>query len=284
MRAASCAKINLSLEVLGKLPNGYTRIETLFASVDLKDLLRFTLTKSQGVKIWSNLPQLNTKDNLIYKVALYLQSRFNPGKGVEIELFKDIPIAAGLGGGSSNAAVTLLVLNKLWSLHLSEEELHRIAATFGSDVNYFLLGGTALGEDRGQQITPVDDILLDNLLLVNPHVAISSSEAYQLVDHGALEPSFSYLDTIQKGVFFNRLQQGIAARYPVIGEILGKMREHGATAAQMSGSGSTCFGVFETKAALEACRDEFDDSGFWTKATRTISKEEYYKCTRNLSY
>ena len=284
MQAASCAKINLSLEVLGKLPNGYTRIETLFASIDLKDVLRFALTKSQGIKIWSNLPQLNTKDNLIYKVAHYLQSRFSPEKGVEIELTKDIPVAAGLGGGSSNAAVTLLILNKLWSLNLTDEELHTIAATFGSDVNYFLLGGTALGEDRGQQITPVDDILLDNLLLVNPHVAISSSEAYQLVDHKALEPSFSYLDTIQKGVFFNRLQQGIAARYPVIGEILGKMREHGATAALMSGSGSTCFGTFQTKAALEACRDEFDDAGFWTKATRTISKEEYYKCTRNLSY
>ncbi|HAN41647.1 MAG TPA: 4-(cytidine 5'-diphospho)-2-C-methyl-D-erythritol kinase [Candidatus Cloacimonas sp.] len=284
MQAASCAKINLSLEVLGKLPDGYTRIETLFASIDLQDRLRFTLTKSQGIKLWSNLPQLNTKDNLIYKVAHYLQSRFNPDSGVEIELIKDIPIAAGLGGGSSNAAVTLLILNKLWSLHLSEEELHNIAATFGSDVNFFLMGGTALGEERGQQITPVDDILLENLLLVNPHIAISSFEAYQLVDHEALEPSFSYLDAIQKGVYFNRLQQGIVKKYPVIGELLGKMREHGASAALMSGSGSTCFGIFNNKAALEACRDEFDDSGFWTQATRTISKEEYYKCTRNLSY
>jgi len=284
MQAASCAKINLSLEVLGKLPNGYTRIETLFASIDLKDRLRFTLTKSQGIKLWSNLSQLNTKDNLIYKVAHYLQSRFAPDKGIEVELNKDIPIAAGLGGGSSNAAITILILNKLWSLHLSEEELHDIAAGFGSDVNFFLLGGTALGEDRGQQITPVDDILLDNLLLVNPHVAISSFEAYRLVDHEASEPSFSYLDAIRKGVYFNRLQQGIAKKYPVIGDILDKMREHGATAALMSGSGSTCFGVFDNQAALEACRNEFDDSGFWTTATRTISKEEYYQCTQNLSY
>jgi len=227
---------------------------------------------------------LSTNDNLVYKVAHYLESHFNPGKGIEIELIKDIPVAAGLGGGSSNAAVTLLILNKLWSLHLSEEELHKIAATFGSDVNFFLMGGTALGEDRGQQLTPVDDILLDNLLLVNPHVAISSSEAYQLVDHGALEPSFSYLDAIQKGVYFNRLQQGIADKYPAIGDIIGKMQEHGASTALMSGSGSTCFGVFNNQAALEACREEFNDLGFWTTATRTISKEEYYKCTQNLSY
>lgn len=284
MQAASFAKINLSLEVLGKLPDGYTRIQTLFASIDLKDELRFALTKSQGIKLWSNLPQLNEQDNLIYKVAHHLQSRFKPDKGIEIELKKLIPIAAGLGGGSSNAAITLLILNLLWSLNLSKKELHQIAAAFGSDVNFFLLGGTVLGEERGQQIHPVDDILLDNLLLVNPHLAISSFEAYKLVDHQALEPSFSYQDAIQNGVYFNRLERGVAQRYPVISEILGKMRKHGAHTALMSGSGSTCFGIFNDKAALKACRDEFDDMGFWTKATRTIGKEEYYKCTQNLSY
>ncbi len=284
MQVASCAKINLSLEVLGKLPNGYSQIETLFASIDLKDQLRFTLTKSPVIKFWSNLPQLNSQNNLVFKMAHYLQSHFAPSQGIEIELEKHIPVAAGLGGGSSNAAITLLILNKMWSLRLSDEKLHKIAATFGSDLNFFLLGGTALGEYRGQVVSPIQDIILEHLLLVNPHIAIASSEAYHLVDHQALEPSFSYLDTLQNGVFYNRLQQGIVNRYPLIGKIIARMLELGARAALMSGSGSTCFGVFDEPSALKACLSEFEAAGFWAQASRTIGKEEYNKCIKRLSY
>ncbi|MBP7194209.1 MAG: 4-(cytidine 5'-diphospho)-2-C-methyl-D-erythritol kinase [Candidatus Cloacimonetes bacterium] len=283
MPAASYAKINLSLEVLGKLPDGYHRVETLFASVDLYDTLKYTLTKNPGIKLWSDVSELSTPDNLIYQVAEHLRQAFRPGVGARIELFKRIPIAAGLGGGSSNAAITILALNRLWELRLSEEKLDEVAARFGSDINFFLQGGCCLGEERGQRITPMDDVLIDNILLVNPGLRISSAEAYKLVDLSSVSQRGSYQDFFRSGVCFNRLEPGIRSRYPLIDEIIRKMTEAGARTAVMSGSGSTCFGIFDSNSALQTCRQAFEAKGFWTHKTRTIGKEEYQKCTQSLN-
>jgi len=283
MPAASYAKINLSLEVLGRLPDNYHQVETLLVSIDLHDIIKYTLTKSPGVKLWSDLSELATRDNLIYRVAERLRQDFHPVSGIRIELFKRIPVAAGLGGGSSNAAITLIALNQLWDLQLSPVELDGIAASFGSDINFFLAGGCCLGEDRGQRITRLDDILLDNILLVNPGLRISSGEAYQLVDHSPADARFSYRQALTDGEFFNRLEPGIRARYPSIDMIIRQMTKAGARTALMSGSGSTCFGIFDDINALNACRAEFDAADYWTQATRTIGRDEYQKCTQSLN-
>ncbi|NLO11878.1 MAG: 4-(cytidine 5'-diphospho)-2-C-methyl-D-erythritol kinase [Candidatus Cloacimonetes bacterium] len=283
MLAASYAKINLSLEVLGKLPQGYHRIETLFASIDLYDGIRFALTKTPSIKLWCNLKELSGTNNLIFRVADYLLQEYRPAQGIRIELEKRIPIAAGLGGGSSNAAITLVALNRLWELNLSSERLEAIAAAFGSDINFFLHGGCCLGEDRGQEITALDDISISNILLVNPGLQIPSAEAYRLVDVESISQPHSYRQTIRENKFFNRLEPGIRARYPLIDAILRQMTKAGAHSALLSGSGSTCFGIYDNINALNKARAEFEAQGFWTHPTKTIGKEEYQKCTQNLS-
>lgn len=283
MPAASYAKINLSLEVLGKLPSGYHQVETVLVSIDLHDRVKYTLTKTPGVKLWSNLPEMATSDNLIYRVAESLRQEFHPKTGVEIELEKRIPLAAGLGGGSSNAAVTILALNRLWELKLSQEQMEEIAASFGSDINYFLHGGCCLGEDRGQRITELEDVVIDNILLVNPHLRISSAEAYGLVDLGCDLAPHAWRETLSKQKLYNRLEPGIRARYPLIDDIVRQMSKAGARSAIMSGSGSTCFGIYDDINALNACRDTFTALGYWTHTTRTISRIEYQKCIQSLN-
>ncbi len=273
MQVNSYAKINLFLEILGKLPNNYHEVNTVFCSIDLCDSIKYVLTKKPDIKLWSNLEEMESSANLVYRVAEYLQRKYNPGLGIEIDLEKRIPLAAGLGGGSSNASVTLLVLNKLWDLRLSEETLHAIAAEFGSDLNFFLLGGTALGTGRGEQITPMEDLVIDNILLVNPGLRISAGEAYGLVDLTGISPKT--FDPKDMATGFNRLEAGIRDKYPAIDRILNDLCDFGALQSLMSGSGSTCYGIFNDEARLSRCQKHMEQQGFWTAKTRTISKKEY---------
>ncbi len=224
--------------------------------------------------MWSNLPEMVENSNLVHQVAEYLLNKFNPGLGVDIHLEKRIPIAAGLGGGSSNAAVTLRALNQLWDLRLSIPELESIAARFGSDIPYFLHGGAAFATHRGELVQPRPDLDME-LLLVNPWMGISSSEAYSLVQDFQGEPTQSLDQSDGYGWLFNRLESGVRQAYPVVDRILNDLCETGATAAIMSGSGSTCFGIFKDAAELQACKKRFDQIGYWTQIVRTISRKEY---------
>ncbi|HNU54673.1 MAG TPA: 4-(cytidine 5'-diphospho)-2-C-methyl-D-erythritol kinase [Candidatus Syntrophosphaera sp.] len=271
---ASYAKINLFLEVLGKLPENYHEIETLLCSVSLCDTLKYVLTKRPGIEIWSNLLGMAAKSNLVFKVAQYLLDKFQPNSGVDIHLEKRIPIAAGLGGGSSNAAVTLRTLNVLWDLKLSLDDLKHIAAQFGSDIPYFLHGGTAWGTHRGEVIEQRPDIQLQ-LLLVNPGIGISSAEAYALLPANTNRDRKRLDRTDGYDWLFNRLEPGIRQAYPVVDRLLNDLSNAGANAAIMSGSGSTCFGVFEDAAKMAACQRNFNRIGYWTQIVRTISRKEY---------
>jgi len=224
--------------------------------------------------LWSNLPEMAVESNLVFKVAQYLLNEFKPETGVDIHLEKRIPIAAGLGGGSSNAAVTLLALNDLWGLKLTRAEKELIAARFGSDIPFFLHGGTAWATHRGEMIEPRPDLQLE-LLLVNPGIRISSAEAYALVpaetsgDRRRLEQPNGH------NWLFNRLEPGIRQAYPAVDRVLRDLTDAGAAAAIMSGSGSTCLGVIEDAAKMRACQRHFDRIGYWTQIVRTISKKEY---------
>ncbi len=224
--------------------------------------------------MWSNLPEMAATSNLVFKVAQYLLDEFKPELGVDIHLEKRIPIAAGLGGGSSNAATTLRALNSLWELDLSKEELDKIAAQFGSDIPFFLLGGTAWATHRGELVEPRPDLQLD-LLLVNPNIGISSAEAYALVPAASGEARHHLEQLSGYSWLFNRLEPGIRRAYPVVDRLLSDMFSAGSEAAIMSGSGSTCLGVFEDAAKMQACKRYFDRIGYWTQIVRTISKKEY---------
>jgi 4-diphosphocytidyl-2-C-methyl-D-erythritol kinase len=275
MQIASYAKINLFLEVLAKQPDSYHQIETLLCSVSLYDTLKYALTKKQGIKLWSNQLEMVADNNLICQVGNCLLTKFRPDTGVEIHLHKRIPIAAGLGGGSSNAATTLLALNQLWDLKLSMDELENIASEFGSDIGFFLHGGAAWGTQRGNVISPCPDFDIDNILLVNPHIRIPSSQAYSLVRIPDRENRLSFEIGKWKECCFNRLEPGIRVAYPDVDAIIRKMQDMGAKPAMMSGSGSTCFGIFADKDKMILCKDEFEKRGHWTAMVRTITRNEY---------
>ena len=147
------AKINLTLEVLGKRDDGYHEIASVMQAVSLFDTL--TLSMAEDVQLISDVPEIGTRDNLVYRTAELLKREKGVDEGVEIRLSKGIPIAAGMGGGSSDAAATLLGLNHLWGLGVDIEELTGLAVRLGSDVPFFLSGGTALAEGRGERITPL---------------------------------------------------------------------------------------------------------------------------------
>jgi len=274
----SYAKINLFLEVTGKLPDGYHQINTVFCSIDLFDQLRFALTKTPAIELLSNLPEMQSMDNLIVKVAHYLRDLYKPREGVSIYLDKKIPIAAGLGGGSSNAAMTIIGLNRLWDLNLSISRCEEIATVFGSDISYFLHGGTAIGKNRGELLEAHTDILFDHVLLVKPKFGISAAEAYRACQI----PEVPYEWTFPPGKpLFNRLTEGVCGLYPVIAEVLDILRHNGAVSAEMSGSGSTCFGIFRNEPEMDECAQILSRKGFWICKTRTISKEEYQECFQN---
>ncbi|MDP2172779.1 MAG: 4-(cytidine 5'-diphospho)-2-C-methyl-D-erythritol kinase [Candidatus Cloacimonadaceae bacterium] len=281
MQAVSYAKINLHLEILGKLPGDYHQVDTVICCIDLYDSIKYVLTKKQGIKLWSNLPELADKNNLMFKVASYIQGKYQPLCGIEMRLEKRIPVSAGLGGGSSNAANVIMALNNLWNLNLSEPEKHEIAAIFGSDINFFLQGGTARCTNRGEIIRQCEDIVIDHILLVNPAIAISARETYQKAQIPVASQIQRFDPLLGVSGWFNRLESGIRKDYPVIDGIIDDMQSYAARIAMMSGSGSTCFGIFAGKDAMRECLEHFARQGFWTKVTRTIRKEEYQQCIQN---
>lgn len=278
MLAVSYAKINLFLEVLGKLPDNYHEVNTVLCSIDLFDEIRFALTKSCDIILWSNLDDLCGENNLIYKIAKYLQHRFKVSAGAEIRLTKHIPVSAGLGGGSSNAAIAIIFLDRLWQLGLSQKEKEEIAAMFGSDINFFLHGGTALGQNRGERITPQDDILVDNILLVNPGIAISAGLAYGALELPAPGEAKLFDPAELMNTMYNRLEQTVCGLYPAVQALLDELNSFGAKKSMLCGSGSTCLGIFENKRDLAICRSHFEEKGFFALETRTISQREYQRC------
>lgn len=266
----SYAKINLFLDVISRLPNAYHEIFTIFAEIELCDKLKFFLTNKQEIKIVSNIGELNNSENLIYKVAIYLKDRFCVDKGVLVELEKNIPIAAGLGGGSSNAAATIKALSILWDLNLSLDEMNNIAALFGSDINFFLTGGTSIGRNRGEIIESIDDIIINHILLINPNIQISSKTAYQAVQ--ITHPNHNWQSLIKEKsskYCYNKLEEGIALQYPIIKQLTDQLLQLNAEKAMLSGSGSTVIGFFNDEQKCKNAQELFAKEGFWSYITTT---------------
>jgi 4-diphosphocytidyl-2-C-methyl-D-erythritol kinase len=271
LRISSSAKINLFLDVLSKRSDGYHQIRTIFSEIELADIITFVLTKKDTVKILSDINFVSAKENLIYKVAIFIKDKYNVKFGVKIELQKNIPISAGMGGGSSNAASTIVALSKLWNLKLSKDEMHKIAKNFGSDINFFLEGGCALGENRGEKIFQLKQIELDNIFLVNPGFGISSKEAYEIVSIDGYENDDWKKLIEQKNIqlCFNKLQDGVCKKYPEIQEIINYLLENGAEQAMLSGSGATIIGFCSDRATAEKFSIYYSDMGYWNYITKT---------------
>lgn len=257
----SCAKVNFGLRVLGKRPDGFHEIRTILQTVDLQDKLVITLSGDGKIRVRCDHPEVPSgSKNLAHGAARLLQGEFQVPHGCRIHIAKKIPPAAGLGGGSSNAAATLVGLNRLWDLHLSKGDLLALGARLGSDVPFFLEGGTALAQGRGEKLTPLRLTTDFWLVLVKPDFSISTNWAYSRVKIPLTLNSFDVkLNSLRKisslnqllGFLDNDLEKAVEEVYPSIGEIKAELLSKGAMGAAMSGSGSSVFGLVRTRKAAE---------------------------------
>ncbi len=276
------AKINLSLEVVGRRPDGYHELRTVFQTVSLADTLHFSRLETSDIRLECDRPELATDErNLVVRAARALQAAAGVTRGAAIRLEKRIPMEAGLGGGSSDAGATLLALRRLWNATVPDETLLGIAASLGADVPFFLYGGTALGTGRGDIIEPLPDVEVPVLLLVNPKVAVPTAPVFRSLNMPLTspEPSRIFIAFPPEGdartVFVNDLEVPVFRDFPVVGRVRETLVEAGATVARMSGSGSTVFGFFENAAAGATAENALAEHGWRVWSCRSVSRAEY---------
>ncbi len=282
----SPAKINLYLRIVGKRTDGYHELETVMLPLDFGDQIALRSHKTR-LTLTCDDPRLPTDDsNLALRAAKTLAETFDNKNGATIALKKRTPLAAGLGGGSSNAAITLLGLNRLWKRNVPNQKLHALAASLGSDINFFMTGGAALCRGRGEKIEPIPCRFSGAILLVNPGFGISTKWAYESWAKAAAEsrltappPEVSLLlralaEDDLAGVsryLFNSLEAPSIRKFPVLELIKKSMHESGARGALMSGSGATVFGLFpdvkQAKISAKKVREQFGPS-MWTQVAQ----------------
>ena len=271
--ARAFAKINLHLEVLRRRPDGYHDIETVLQSVHLFDTLHF-VPRPAGIHLLCDAPGVPNDDtNLCMRAARALLAAADldePPRGVRIDLYKTIPVAAGFGGGSADAAATLVALDEFWSLGLGKERLTEIAADLGADVAFCVNGGTALARGRGDQLLTLPALRKTVFLLVFPGIPIRSHWAYEQLRMGLTRRSHTLSMDQLKSIltrypeaaqgFYNRLEDAVCPAQPVVAEITSQLLRSGASTALMSGSGSGVFAAFKTVRAAESARHRLERS------------------------
>lgn len=282
----SFAKINWTLEILGRRADSYHELRTILQTVDVCDQMQFAATESRIVLTCDHPEVPCDETNLIYRAAILLKELTGCDKGVKVHLQKRIPIGAGLGGGSSNAAITLLALIRLWELDIAPRDLFRLGSQLGSDVPFFFFGGTGIGIGRGDEVYSMADIEAQHLLLVNPGVHVPTREIYgnlssELTSLAAvnnmpfsLEAAYARMRGAQWQLK-NDLERPALALYPPIGQVKERLKELNAAAVLMSGSGATVFAVFESEAALAQATNELSKTDWWCATTRTLNRSQY---------
>lgn len=279
MEIKAYAKINLALNITGVRADGYHELETVMQSLALHDVLELDPASCIEIAVeGAELPP--GPGNLAYRAADLLRRETGCCEGVRIRLTKKIPIAAGLAGGSADAAAVLRGLNQVWKLGLTREELLKLAANIGSDVPFCLSGGTALARGRGELIEPLPELPTFGVLLVKPPFGVSTADVYRRYDQavGHTEPSCCKMaEAIRRGdagqivsLLGNDLEAVTIAMHPLIGNIKKDMLAAGALGVLMSGSGPTVFGIFPDRntAAKTALRLVYGDS--WVCATEFL--------------
>lgn len=291
IRLPSFAKINLSLRVLGKRPDGYHEISTTLQTISLHDDLLFERNDSGKISLSCDDPEIPLgADNLVVRAACLLKNRYSVGPGVDVRLHKRIPTKAGLGGGSSNAAVTLLALNKLWRTNASAADFAGMAAELGADVPFFLHGGSAKGTGTGTALRPLPDDELMHLIVVYPRVSVSTAEAYKALNSPALTSNilipilagspnaeqFSESDSRSVVELENDFESVIFDREPEIKRAKLALITAGAQSALLAGSGSSVFGIFANRETQQHAVNEIQlEPGWRIFDCVTVSRFEY---------
>jgi len=293
------AKINLDLRVVGRRPDGFHELRTIFQSLALHDVL--TVRSARGpFRLEGSAPGVPLdRSNLVWRAAAAAweaAGKRGPVQGVTIALEKRVPAAAGLGGGSSDAAATLVGVNQVLRLGLGAGELHRVAAGLGSDVPFFLVGGTALGLGRGEDLYPLPDLPAHHVVLVRPPFGVNTADAYRWYQEetqgGLTQRGLTQRGLTQTGQTLalpwkaaglpleNDLEAAVLARHEEIGAAREALLRKGAVAALMAGSGSTVFGLFEESTRARKAAAALARPGWTVIVTRTLGRAA---CLRRLA-
>ena len=287
MRLRALAKINLGLDVVGKRDDGYHEVRMIMQTIQMYDVLEIEKKKEPGIVLTTNIPYVPTDErNLVYKAAKMLMDEFDIKEGLTMNLEKFIPVAAGMAGGSSDAAAAFVGVNRLFGLGLSEEELMKRAEKVGADVPYCVMRGTALAEGIGEKLTPLPPMPECYVLIGKPGINVSTKTAYENLRLDAIQrrPDIDGMIAAIRNQDLrsitekmeNVFEPGIMEKYPVIGEIERFMEERGALKAMMSGSGPTVFGIFEDREKMFAASEALKKSGLAKTvfATRIYNRSE----------
>ncbi|CAH2211801.1 4-(cytidine 5'-diphospho)-2-C-methyl-D-erythritol kinase [Tepidibacter aestuarii] len=260
------AKINLSIDVLGKREDNYHLVEMIMQTIDLYDNVNIEEIES-GIIIESNNEHVPTdSSNIAYKAADLIKREFSIDKGLKITINKNIPVAAGLAGGSTNAAAVLVGLNKLWGLNLTQEQLMKLGLRLGADVPFCILGGAAIAKGIGEELTRIKDLGNVKILICKPDILVSTKWVYQNlnINKVAKRPNIkNILNNLQENDvqalacnMVNVLESVTENKYTQIKEIKKKMIEHNALGSMMSGSGPTVFGIFNNLDCAQKAKEE----------------------------
>lgn len=269
LRLKAYGKINLGLDVLGRREDGYHEVRMIMQTVGIFDRIDLIWKPEPGIQVETNLYYLpNNENNLVYKAAKLLMDEFHITDGVTIRLKKFIPVAAGMAGGSSDAATVLFGVNKMFGLGLSTQELMERGVKIGADVPFCVMRGTALSEGIGERLTPLPPVPQCQVLIAKPGISVSTRFVYEHLDANHLTPGQhpdidGIVDSISRqdiyGIaqrFGNVLETVTVREYPIIQELKDKMMEYGAIGSLMSGSGPTVFGLFTSPRAAEHAYEE----------------------------
>lgn len=282
------AKINWTLYVLGRRADGFHEIRTVFQTITLHDHLTFTPGDDERLTLTCNEPSIPVDEkNLVMRAALALREKYQVRDGARMHLEKRIPAEAGLGGGSSDAAVALLGLTRLWRIKTSKEELTEIGARLGADVPFFFTGGTASGIGLGTEITPLADTPAEHLLIIKPRAKVSTVEAYKALQRPALTKHRSDIilsisraearipDSLHEALH-NDFEPVIFELYPEIARARTRLLEQGARGALLAGSGASVFGIFDSVEALRRAGEVLGREPGWLVFTSAALERAAY--------
>lgn len=261
LKLYSYGKINLFLDIEGKLQNGYHLIKTVMQSIDLHDEVILESIDENKIEIECSNESIPVNEkNTCHKAASLIKKMYNINQGVKIKIIKTIPAEAGLAGGSSNSAAVIIGLNKLWKLNISEDNMLKIGLEVGADVPFCLSGGTYLAEGIGEQLTKLNNFLWENILIIKPDFSMSTAFVYNnlLPDNYNSYSDNKILNYIHSYDFRNAalsvnntLEKVVEQFHPEMNDIKKFMLQNGAISSKMTGSGSAVFGLFESKESLD---------------------------------
>jgi 4-diphosphocytidyl-2-C-methyl-D-erythritol kinase len=282
IHALSYAKINLCLLVLGKRPDGYHEVKSVMQTISLADRMDFELMDEDKILLECDHPEFpKQEENIIYRAVELFREFTGCVRGVRVSVEKKIPIAAGLGGGSSNAATTLTALNCMCGQLLEKKALADLGSRLGSDVPFFIYGGTALSEGRGEIITQLEFPGEVQAVLINPGIPVSTASIYRKLTLGltttlrdlSIATAFS-ADSLKKRSFYhavrNDLEPVVINEFPEVRKAREFLVDRGAAAVAVSGSGGTVFGLFESDEAATKVSEKAGKVFSWTRAVKLI--------------